>query len=308
MLNSECEPGSGLGLPGGCAAGSVQEQWLRNDLQNAPTNNIIAIWHKPRWSSGGNNSHMQAIWQALYDHGVDAVVVGHVHNYERFAPMNATGVADPTLGVREFVVGTGGAALQGFGTLLSTSEVRSSATYGVMKFTLHASSYDWQFIPISGQTFTDSGTQAVHGPPDSTPPATPSIVSSSPPPPANDNTPELIGTAESGSTVRVYTTAGCTGPAAATGTAAAFGSGGLTVTVGDNTSTTFRATATDAVGNLSGCSAGFTYVEASSAPPASGAVVDFDGEWRHGCGDLSALEWGVVHQGSAVVAVGWPGG
>ena len=58
-----------------------------------------------------------------------------------------------------------------------------------MKFTLHASSYDWQFIPISGQTFTDSGTQAVHGPPDSTPPATPSIVSSSPPPPATTTRP-----------------------------------------------------------------------------------------------------------------------
>jgi hypothetical protein len=278
MLNSECEPGSGLWLPSGCAAGSAQEQWLRDDLQNAPTNNIIAIWHKPRWSSGGSNSHMQAIWQALYDYGVDAVVAGHVHNYERFAPMNASGAADPTLGVREFVVGTGGAALQGSGTPLSTSEVRSSSTYGVMKFTLHASSYDWQFIPISGQTFTDSGTQAVHGPPDSTPPPTPSIVSSSPSSPADDNTPELIGTAEPGSTVRLYTTSGCSGQAAATGSAAAFASSGLTVTVGDNASTTFRATATDAVGNVSGCSAGFTYVEQSGAPAGSTAVADFDGD------------------------------
>ena len=81
-------------MPGGCAAGSVQEQWLRADLQNAATNNVIAIWHKPRWSSGGSSSHMQALWQALYDFGVDATVVGHVHDYERFAPMNASGVAD----------------------------------------------------------------------------------------------------------------------------------------------------------------------------------------------------------------------
>ena len=81
----------------------------------------------------------------------------------------ASGASDPSFGVRQFVVGTGGAALTGFGTILPTSEVRNSSTYGVIKFTLHASSYDWQFIPISGQTFTDSGTAPVHAAPSSTP-------------------------------------------------------------------------------------------------------------------------------------------
>ena len=165
VLNSECEPSTGYWLPGGCAAGSAQDLWLQNDLATAPTNNIIAIWHKPRWSSGGSSSHMQQLWQDLYDGGVDLALAGHVHNYERFGLMNASGGADPAFGVREFVVGTGGAALQGFGTILPTSEARSSSTYGVIKLTLHASSYDWQFIPIASQSFTDSGSQAVHGAP-----------------------------------------------------------------------------------------------------------------------------------------------
>ena len=79
--------------------------------------------------------------------------------------MDASGAADPSFGVRQFVIGTGGAGLSGFGTILPTSEVRDNATHGVMKFTLHASSYDWQFIPIAGQTFTDSGTSSTHGAP-----------------------------------------------------------------------------------------------------------------------------------------------
>ena len=102
---------------------------------------------------------------------------------------------------------------------------------------------------------------------DSTAPALPASLASSPAGPANDNNPEITGTAEAGSTVRVYTTAGCTGGAAATGTAAAFSSPGLTIAVADDSSTTFKATATDAAGNVSACSASsVTYVEDSTAP------------------------------------------
>ena len=86
VLNSECEPGTGYWLPGGCAAGSAQDLWLKNDLATAPTNNIIAIWHKPRWASSGNHTHMQQLWQDLYDGGADVLLGGHWHNYERLAP------------------------------------------------------------------------------------------------------------------------------------------------------------------------------------------------------------------------------
>jgi hypothetical protein len=168
VLNSECETTTGLWLKGGCAAGSAQETWFKADLAAATTNNVIVTWHKPRYSSStehGNSSHMQALWKVAYDRGVDLMLAGHSHNYERFAPMNASGAVDATFGMRELVVGTGGASYHGFTTPAATSEVRNTGTHGVLKLTLHASSYEWQFVPVAGKTFADAGTQAVHGPP-----------------------------------------------------------------------------------------------------------------------------------------------
>ena len=165
VLNSECETPGGLWQPGGCAAGSTQEQWLRTDLANASTNNIIALMHKPRYSSTALMPHMQALWQALYDHGVDVALSGHWHNYERLAPMNPAGVTDTTYGVRQFVVGTGGVGLGGLGSPWPASQESDSNSHGVIKFTLHETSYEWEFIPIEGDTYTDSGTTSVHGPP-----------------------------------------------------------------------------------------------------------------------------------------------
>ena len=111
---------------------------------------------------------MQPLWDDLYAAGVDILLVGHDHIYERFAPMKSGAtlssppVADPTFGIRQFTVGTGGAAFTGLGTALATSEVRNNTTYGVLKLTLHATTYDWAFLPIAGSTFTDSGTGTVH--------------------------------------------------------------------------------------------------------------------------------------------------
>ncbi len=153
-----------------CGAGSAQEQWLRADLAASTAACTLAYWHHPRFSSGsshGNNTTMQPIWQALYDHGADVVLSGHEHNYERFARQTPSGVADPRQGIREFVVGTGGKSLYGFGAPKPNSEVREGNTYGVLKLTLHASAYDWQFVPMAGQTFTDSGSDSCHGAPPS---------------------------------------------------------------------------------------------------------------------------------------------
>jgi hypothetical protein len=149
-----------------CAAGSAQEQWLRVDLAGSGAACTLAYWHHPRFSSGnshGNNPAMQAIWQALYDFGADVVLTGHEHNYERFARQDAAGAADPAHGIREFVVGTGGKSHYGFGVPKPNSEVRNGDTYGVLKLTLHPTSYDWEFVPIAGQTFTDSGSESCHG-------------------------------------------------------------------------------------------------------------------------------------------------
>lgn len=154
VINSECAQ------VGGCYAGSPQEEWLRADLAAHPTACTLAYWHSPRFSSGsthGSSLLMQAIWQALYDFRADLVLTGHEHNYERFAPQDPLGNLDNARGIREFVVGTGGKSHYGFGTILPNSQARNSDTYGVLKLTLHSASYDWEFIPEAGKTFTDSG-------------------------------------------------------------------------------------------------------------------------------------------------------
>ncbi|HWC73008.1 MAG TPA: PKD domain-containing protein [Gemmatimonadales bacterium] len=142
------------------SAGSPQEQWLRADLAAHPTTCTLAYWHHPRFSSGGNGSTIetQPIWQALYDYGADVVINGHDHDYERFAPQTPTGVLDTQRGIREFVVGTGGNSLYSWpGNPIANSEVRSNVSYGVIKMTLWPTSYDWQFMPVTGGTFTDQG-------------------------------------------------------------------------------------------------------------------------------------------------------
>ena len=172
-LNSNCNS------IGGCGAGSAQEQWLRADLAAHPSTCTLAYWHHPRFSSGshGNNSSMQAIWQALYDHRADLVLAGHDHDYERFGPQTATGVADQTAGIRSFVIGVGGKEMRGFGTVRANSERRSSAAIGVLKLTLHPTSYDWEFVPIPGHSLTDAGSaacQVATTPPPPPPPPPPS--------------------------------------------------------------------------------------------------------------------------------------
>jgi len=147
------------------AVSSAQEKWLTSDLNAHPAECTLAYWHHPRYSSGtthGSDPMSQAIWQDLYDSGAEIVLVGHEHNYERFAPMNASGSLDGANGVREFVVGTGGRSHYPFGTPLATSEVRNSDTFGVLQLTLHDGSYDWKFIPVAGATFTDSGSGTCH--------------------------------------------------------------------------------------------------------------------------------------------------
>jgi Big-like domain-containing protein/calcineurin-like phosphoesterase family protein len=147
------------------SAGSAQEQWLRADLAANPKECTLAYWHHPRFSSGtnhGNFSAAQPIWQALYDFNADVVLSGHEHNYERFAPQTPTGAADATRGVREFVVGTGGASHYTGHSSIPNSQVFNGSTWGVLKVTLSAGSYGWQFIPVAGQSFTDSGTGSCH--------------------------------------------------------------------------------------------------------------------------------------------------
>ena len=148
----------------GCAAGSAQEQWLRADLAASPRACVLAYWHHPRFSSGehGNDPEVAPLWDALYEAGAEVIVNGHDHDYERFAPQTPTGEANSATGIREFVVGTGGAALRAFSTVRANSQVRNSATYGVVKLTLSPTGYAWQFVAAGSGTFRDSGSSTCH--------------------------------------------------------------------------------------------------------------------------------------------------
>ena len=152
-LNTKCN------RIGGCDSSSPQAVWLQADLAANPSDCTLAYMHNPRYSSGayGSNSSLDDLWQILYDAGAEVVLSGHDTDYERFAPQDAAGNADPLNGIRQFVVGTGGASLSPFETIQPNSEVRNSDTHGVLKLTLNATSYDWEFVPIAGQTFTDAG-------------------------------------------------------------------------------------------------------------------------------------------------------
>lgn len=148
-----------------CAAGSAQDTWLRADLAAHANVCTLAYWHHPRFNSGashGNNTAVAPFWDALYQYGADVILNGHEHVYERFAPQTPAAVADPAAGIRQFTVGTGGRSHYTFGTIQPNSEVRNGTTYGVLKLTLHATSYDWQFVPVAGGTFSDSGTGSCH--------------------------------------------------------------------------------------------------------------------------------------------------
>ena len=160
VLNSNC-------TIVGCGAGSVQEQWLRADLLASTRPCTVAMWHHPRFSSGehGSDTSTAAFWAALYADGAELVLNGHDHDYERFAPQNPAAAADPSYGMRELVVGTGGQGLRPFrSTPAANSEVRSIAAYGVLKLSLNSGGYDWSFLPVGGAP-GDSGSGTCHGAP-----------------------------------------------------------------------------------------------------------------------------------------------
>lgn len=141
------------------AAGSVQEQWLRQDLASTARKCVLAYWHHPVFTSSprGYNPTMLDIWKALADYKVDVVLNGHEHNYERFAKQTPAGVLAAD-GIRQFIVGSGGVGHTASVGLLPNSEVFNALTYGVLKLTLNANSYAWEFLPELTGVTVDSGT------------------------------------------------------------------------------------------------------------------------------------------------------
>lgn len=160
-INSNCQRS---GAPS-CAAGSPQELWFKADLAAHPNNPKLMILHHPYLSSDTRSfdyyTQLHDIWQDFYQAGGDLALVGHSHFYERFAPMNPDRVPDSEKGIRQFIVGTGGRNVYGFGAIKPNSEVRIGSTFGAMKLTLHQTSYEWQFLDLNGQVL-DSGTASSH--------------------------------------------------------------------------------------------------------------------------------------------------
>ena len=147
VLNGNCS------FVGGCGVGSPQWRWLEADLAAHPAACTLAYWHQPRYSSGlhGSDAAYQPFWDLLSRAKADLVLSGHDHDYERFAPVR---------GIRELVVGTGGAQLYPILFTRPGSVVHTSATHGVLRLTLSQASYSWRFLPVAGGRFTDAGSAA----------------------------------------------------------------------------------------------------------------------------------------------------
>ncbi len=160
VLNTNCDV-----VPGGCAAGSAQDRWLRADLAASGARCTVAMGHHPLFTSAATHrptSQIRPLVRTLYDAGVELLLAGHNHTYERFAAQDPNGRADPARGIRQFVVGTGGAGLYPFGRPAANSEVRNNDTFGVLRLTLRSGSYRWDFLPTAGRRLTESGTGTCH--------------------------------------------------------------------------------------------------------------------------------------------------
>jgi hypothetical protein len=159
-LNSNC-------WAAGCAPGGDEYRWLRRDLAAHARGCQLATMHHPLFSSGphgDDSAHARPLWRLLYRAGVDVVLTGHDHIYERFALLRPDGTSDPEHGFREFIVGTGGAQHYPIVARHAHSQVRNATAFGVLALTLFDRSYRWRFVPVTGSTFTDRGRRSCHGP------------------------------------------------------------------------------------------------------------------------------------------------
>lgn len=150
----------------GVGPGSPQYVWAQGELAAAKAagKNVITYWHHPRWSSGahGDNKPMQAMWELMVAEGADLALWGHDHHYERFKPANGQGDHDPKNGMTSFVVGTGGKnhyPLFKFPKKITAT--RNGSTFGVIKLSLRPTDFEWEFVPVAGEKYTDRGAAPV---------------------------------------------------------------------------------------------------------------------------------------------------
>src|ERR687897_3397556 len=160
-LNSNCGEGEIR-----CGPDSPQGRWLKEDLAaNDEESCTLAYFHHPLFTSGAYRpgiERVERLWEILYAAGGDVVLNGHDHNYQRFAPQDPVGRVDPENGIRQFVVGTGGRSLYEIANPIANTEVYNDDTYGVLELTLQQTRYEWEFVPVEGESFTDSRSGRSH--------------------------------------------------------------------------------------------------------------------------------------------------
>lgn len=151
VLNSNCW------AVGGCTVDSSQGVWFKEQLENNSSACQLVAFHHPRYSSGlhGVNLGVQPLWELANQYQVELVLSGHDHVYERFAPQDDDGKYSE-VGVRQFVVGTGGRNLYQFVNILANSDKRFNDQFGVLSLILQPTGYSWQFINTD-QKILDSG-------------------------------------------------------------------------------------------------------------------------------------------------------
>ena len=158
-LNSNCEE------VGGCGRRSAQGRWLRTDLAHHRTRCTLAYFHHPLYASGRgyDSPQVRDFWTTLYNHHAEVILNGHAHRYERFARITPSGARSSARGIRQFIVGTGGAP---GGTQHGPNEphVQSKkiGAPGVLKLKLGSGFYHWKFVPVAGRNYTDSGRAHCH--------------------------------------------------------------------------------------------------------------------------------------------------
>jgi Concanavalin A-like lectin/glucanases superfamily/Bacterial Ig-like domain/Calcineurin-like phosphoesterase len=277
-LNSQCSDIDG------CGVGSPQEQWLRADLlahQNVCT---LAYWHYPRFNSGDVHGESFApyvlpFWNALYENGADVIVSAHEHLYERFLPQRPDRTLDLQYGIAQFTIGTGGYYFYDWGQIKPNSAARNNTNYGVIKFTLHPTSYDFEFVPIAGQTYNDRGSASCHGAPGGAPDTTPPVISLTSPAGGStttDTTPNFAGVAGLAAgdsttvTVKVYSGTSASGTPVQTRTVTRAGDGSYSVDAAPALplgTYTAQAEQLDSAANMGFSGANTFTIEAGPPPP-----------------------------------------
>lgn len=162
-LNSNCDV---LPHGDGCSRGSAQNRWLERDLKaaNKTTGCTVVLSHDPRWSSssGAGSPELDPLVETMYDNGVDLLISGDAHTYERFVGQTPAGSVDEKTGITQIIVGTGGAHFTGLHTPGPNSLVAKPQVFGVLRLTLQTAGYKWKYLSDPSTPFKDSGRTACH--------------------------------------------------------------------------------------------------------------------------------------------------